>query len=138
MTLESILEIISGQHPNFTPFTPYVIGMKGGPADISLGDPFLDAAAYIYVNNLETAHQLVQAHEENQVAAYLHGIIHRREGDFSNANYWFRRAKLELNTDPEKLTNLVESDRSISTEIHQELLDEWKSLVRYIINHRDE
>ena len=120
MTLESI----SGQHPNLTPFTPYVIGMKAGPAEISLGDPFLDAPAYVYINNLETAHVQVQGHEKNPVAAYIHGIIHRREGDYSNANYWFRRAKLELNADPERLTNQVEANRTISTELHQELLDE--------------
>ena len=133
MTLESILETISGKHPDFTPFMPYVIGLPGGPDDISLGDPILDAAAYIYVNNLLTAHNLVQEHENDPVGAYIHGIIHRREGDFSNANYWFRRSKLELNLDPEKLTNQVEMDRNISTELHQDLLEEWKSVVRHIL-----
>ena len=136
MTLDSILETIPGQHPDFTPFMPYVIGLPSGPDDISLGDPILNAAAYIYMNNLLTAHNMVQEHEDNPVAGYLHGIIHRREGDFSNANYWFRRAKLELNLDPEKLTNEVEKDRNVSTELNQELLEEWKSIVRYIINHR--
>jgi hypothetical protein len=36
-------------------------------------------------------HRLVQD-LSGDVAAYWHGMIHRREGDFDNARYWFRRA----------------------------------------------
>ncbi|MEO7931934.1 MAG: hypothetical protein ABIT76_02135 [Chthoniobacterales bacterium] len=40
---------------------------------------------------LDEAHRLVQE-APGDLAAYLHGIVHRREGDFENARYWFRRA----------------------------------------------
>ena len=41
-------------------------------------------------------HCLEDSHERSQLledraGAYWHGIMHRREGDFSNAKYWFRR-----------------------------------------------
>jgi hypothetical protein len=39
---------------------------------------------------------LDESHSRSQAIAtpsgsFWHGIMHRREGDFSNANYWFRR-----------------------------------------------
>ena len=37
------------------------------------------------------AHQLVQA-EDGRDAAWVHAYLHRKEGDQSNAAYWYRRA----------------------------------------------
>jgi hypothetical protein len=79
----------------------------------------------------------VQDLESNPIAAYLHGIIHRREGDFWNANYWFRQAKkiaADLGLDPEDLTNQVEKSTTICEELRTKLLDEWKTVVSTIIN----
>ena len=39
---------------------------------------------------LEEAHRIVQDFDTPE-AQYWHGIVHRREPDFSNAKYWFRR-----------------------------------------------
>jgi hypothetical protein len=39
---------------------------------------------------LDESHQISQA-IENPTLSYWHAIMHRREGDFSNAKYWFRR-----------------------------------------------
>lgn len=49
------------------------------------------AALWLYVDELDRAHQLVQDIDD-ETGSYLHAILHRREGDYSNSKYWFRRA----------------------------------------------
>ena len=52
----------------------------------------LRAALLILADDLETAHEIVQSIDTPSAAAW-HAIIHRREGDFWNSNYWWRRAQ---------------------------------------------
>ena len=40
---------------------------------------------------IHEAHAIFQE-DKGDLAAYWHGMMHRREGDFDNARYWFRRA----------------------------------------------
>lgn len=40
----------------------------------------------------EQAHQLAQSHEGDRAYDRLHALVHRIEGDVSNAAYWYRRA----------------------------------------------
>ncbi|WP_239614875.1 hypothetical protein [Cohnella mopanensis] len=49
------------------------------------------AALHLWNDSLIAAHELVQP-MNTQTGAALHGIIHRREGDFDNAKYWFQVA----------------------------------------------
>ncbi len=58
--------------------------------------------AHILVDNLTTTE-----------GAWVHAYLHRKEGDLSNADYWYRRARRKR---PE-----------ISLE------EEWKELVRYFL-----
>jgi hypothetical protein len=137
MTLDQLVSDLVANRPEFEPFDSYVIGMKRAVTPVNLEDPCLAAAASIFLNDLGAAHELVQDIEGNPMAAYLHGIIHRREGDFWNANYWFRQAKqisAELGLEPENLTHEVESSATIDEELRSKLLDEWKLVVRTIIN----
>lgn len=48
------------------------------------------ALVLLWHDHAEAAHGLVQDLEGSD-AAWVHGIIHRREPDFSNARYWFHR-----------------------------------------------
>jgi hypothetical protein len=51
----------------------------------------LRALILLWNDHITEAHGIVQA-LEGEDAAFIHGIIHRREPDFANARYWFQRA----------------------------------------------
>jgi hypothetical protein len=48
-------------------------------------------ALHYAVDALDPAHALFQE-DHSDLGSYWHGMLHRREGDFDNARYWFRRA----------------------------------------------
>jgi hypothetical protein len=48
-------------------------------------------ALFYAVDALDAAHRIFQD-EPGDPGSYWHGMMHRREGDFDNARYWFRRA----------------------------------------------
>ena len=50
----------------------------------------LRAAALLWHDHHEEAHRIAQE-DESPEGSFLHGILHRREPDSSNAKYWFRR-----------------------------------------------
>lgn len=47
---------------------------------------------WLWHNYLEESHKISQEIETSAGSAW-HGMMHRREGDFWNANYWFQRVK---------------------------------------------
>jgi hypothetical protein len=49
------------------------------------------AALHLWNDSLAAAHDLVEP-MDTPAGAVLHGIMHRREGDYDNAKYWFHRA----------------------------------------------
>ena len=51
----------------------------------------LGAGLWLYVDQLDRSHRLSQQ-DESPTGSFWHAIMHRREGDFSNSKYWYRRA----------------------------------------------
>lgn len=67
---------------------------------MKFSDPAIQAGLWLYIDQLERAHDIVQGLDSEE-GAYWHAIIHRREGDFWNSKYWFRRCGTISLTVPE-------------------------------------
>lgn len=52
--------------------------------------PTVRAGLLLRIDDLDGSHTLSQS-IETATGSYWHGIMHRREPDYSNAGYWFRR-----------------------------------------------
>lgn len=52
--------------------------------------PEIVAGLWLYVDELNRSHRVSQ-NIATPTGSYWHGIMHRREGDFSNSHYWFRK-----------------------------------------------
>lgn len=40
----------------------------------------------------DAAHGVVQQYEDDAMAAWIHAVLHKMEGDPGNSRYWYRRA----------------------------------------------
>jgi len=54
------------------------------------------------------AHRIVQDLDDDAVAAWIHAVVHRMEGDVSNALYWYRRCGRRLREDVSTTAELQE------------------------------
>lgn len=64
--------------------------LAAGRPDGARSAPAWKAVLHLWNDSLICAHSLVQD-LDTHTGSSLHGIIHRREGDYDNARYWFRR-----------------------------------------------
>jgi hypothetical protein len=56
----------------------------------NLRNTSIEAGLWLYVDDLNRSH-VVSQQLDDITGAFWHGIMHRREGDFSNSHYWFSR-----------------------------------------------
>ncbi|QQE10077.1 hypothetical protein JD969_11175 [Planctomycetota bacterium] len=54
------------------------------------GKPELATGIWLYVDELDRSHTISQS-IETATGSFWHAIMHRREGEFWNSNYWYRR-----------------------------------------------
>ncbi|MBM3276516.1 MAG: hypothetical protein FJY95_00325 [Candidatus Handelsmanbacteria bacterium] len=85
LPLEQAMPQLVVKAPSASPHMALVEELVKG----DLPDP-LKAALWLYVDELDQSHRLAQKIED-QTGSYWHGIMHRREGDFSNSHYWFNK-----------------------------------------------
>lgn len=116
---------------------PKLVG-PGNSAQQSLVDniqapPAVQAGLWLYVDDLNRSHTLSQD-IHSPTGSYWHAIMHRREGDFWNAKYWFRKVGShpvidQIGYDPSDFVEACEKDQARNS---PELLDvqrrEWKAL----------
>jgi hypothetical protein len=60
--------------------------------------PLLRALWHDARGDWQTAHAIAQDIDDEN-GAWVHAYLHRKEGDFSNARYWYRRARKPEATD---------------------------------------
>jgi hypothetical protein len=99
------------------------------------GHPELQAALWLYVDDLERSHTISQC-IAGPVGAYWHGIMHRREGDFWNAKYWLRQASgIDLSIDgydPVRFVDHVEAAKGANpADLVEMQRKEWMALFTY-------
>jgi len=99
----------------------------------------LAAALYLYTDDLESSHSCSQS-METDTGSFWHGIMHRREGDFGNSRYWFRRASSHPliagppYLDPVGLVDAVSKASSDDITLVERQRTEWSVLFEWCAN----
>lgn len=60
--------------------------------DLTLREALRAAVRTAQGGDWEAAHVVVQDHDDEPIANWIHAVVHRMEGDAGNAAYWFRRS----------------------------------------------
>jgi hypothetical protein len=67
----------------------------------------------------DAAHQLVQQNEGDAMAAWIHAVLHKMEGDLSNSGYWYRLAGRMEHFDDEPRAELAAIKKELTTDGHR-------------------
>ncbi|WP_372722474.1 hypothetical protein [Novipirellula sp.] len=117
-------------------------------ASSPLGAQLCTSGLWLLAGDLDRSHRISQDIDEKE-GSFWHGIMHRREGDFSNAKYWFRRVGkhpvitqlAEICGDqfrsPEEFVDACAEATRGSTQLYGQCQDvqwkEWQSLMAYCV-----
>ncbi len=85
------------------------------------------AGLWLYFNYLDTSHA-ISPEIFTQDGSYWHGMMHRREGDYWNAGYWFRKVSshpifLDLHDEAAEIVTEIGINAATSFLVHQEKWD---------------
>ena len=85
----------------------------------------LEAVLWLRIGMIDRPHELVQ-HGSNAMDCYLHGVVHRLEGDFWNSKYWFRQIidKSLLESISSEVTTQLIGLNEIEAARHLEIVDD--------------
>lgn len=53
----------------------------------------LDAVEAALAGDWRRAHKIVQPHEDDAFACWIHAVVHKIEGDTGNSRYWYSEIK---------------------------------------------
>ncbi len=127
---ESAMRRLAGSHADHIELTEKVLN------DPALkGRPDLAAGLWLYVDDLDRCHAICQDLPD-PTGAFWHGIMHRREGDYSNSHYWMRRAEghpllqLRPDLDPHRLVDDVSRGTDMPALMERQR-QEWKALFEW-------
>jgi hypothetical protein len=92
---------------NLDEFTKLIEKQERCPSSVPQA---LQALWYDKKGDWDKAHQLVQNASDTD-SAWVHAYLHRKEGDLSNARYWYRRSgKPEFTADLNKEWEQIATD----------------------------
>ncbi len=83
-----------------------------------LNDDLLKATELALAGDWEAAHELAQQHESDAMAAWIHAVLHKMEGDLSNSRYWYRHADQMKHVDDEPKAELETIRKELTTDGH--------------------
>jgi len=55
-----------------------------------------EAVTHALSGRWKDAHEIVQRDEQDELSCWVHAVLHRQEGDLSNARYWYARCGRQL------------------------------------------
>lgn len=141
LPLDAAMPALLPRHPATPEAIAAVRDLIG--SDAFRGNPSAQAALWLYVDDLDTSHTISQG-LHHATGSYLHGIMHRREGDFSNSHYWMRRAGSHPvwheipGYDPDAFIDAVATARGDNpVDLIALQRAEWRALMTYCLMHPD-
>jgi hypothetical protein len=89
--------------------------VTGVPSKPTLNSELREAVDRALKGDWQGAHGIVQDHEANAHANWIHAVVHRFEGDLDNARYWYGRCQRPYREDVPPEVELKEIRDALST-----------------------